>query len=276
MIEQAKAWRSPIFTNLEVLHASYRTHAFARHVHEDFCVGIIVDGVEAVKYRGATHTAPKGSIVVLQPGEGHSNWAAVDAGWSFHVIYPSTGLLQALLVEETEQPTAIPFFAEPVICDRPLFRQLAHAHALLAQPTVEDSLSLETHLLTLLRRLVSRHAVHSGHSPRRRKFEHPMVQSIKHYLETHYSQHFTLDDLSRQSGLSPYYLTRVFREAVGLPPHSYLTYLRIAQAKQQLRQNTSLTQLALDLGFVDQSHFTKTFKAWVGVTPGQYRMQLTR
>ncbi|MGB3308989.1 MAG: hypothetical protein WBG32_02990 [Nodosilinea sp.] len=42
MKEQAKAWRSPIFSHLEVLHATYRTHAFARHVHEDFCVGIIV------------------------------------------------------------------------------------------------------------------------------------------------------------------------------------------------------------------------------------------
>ncbi|MBE9110890.1 AraC family transcriptional regulator [Nodosilinea sp. LEGE 07298] len=274
MREQAKAWRSPIFTHLEVLHATYRTHAFARHVHEDFCVGIIVDGVEAVKYRGATHTAPKGSIVVLQPGEGHSNWAAVEAGWSFHVIYPPAGLFQALMVEEAEQKTTLPFFAEPVICDRPLFRQLARAHTRLAQPMVEDCLSLETHLLTLLRTLVRRHAVHSDHSSQRPQAEHSMVQPIKHYLETHYGQRFTLDDLSQQSGLSPYYLTRVFRAAVGLPPHSYLTYLRITKAKQRLRQETSLTQLALELGFVDQSHFTKTFKAWVGVTPGQYCRQL--
>ncbi len=274
MIEQAKAWRSPIFTHLEVLHATYRTHAFARHAHEDFCVGIIVDGVEAVNYRGATHTAPKGSIVVLQPGEGHSNRAAVEAGLSFQVIYPPVGLFQALMVEEAEQKTALPFFAEPVICDRPLFRRLARAHRLLAQPTVDDRLSLETHLLTLLRALVRRHAVYGGPSPPRRQADHPMVQSIKHYLEDHYDQHFTLDELSQRSGLSPYYLTRVFREAVGLPPHSYLTYLRIDLAKRQLRQQESLTQLALDLGFVDQSHFTKTFKAWVGVTPGQYRRQL--
>ncbi|MGG6239873.1 AraC family transcriptional regulator [Nodosilinea sp. AN01ver1] len=276
MREEAKAWRSPLFTNLEVLHATYRTHAFARHVHEDFCVGIIVDGVEAVNYRGATHTAPKGSIVVLQPGEGHSNWAAVEAGWSFHVIYPAASLVQGLLVEEADQQTGLPFFAEPVICDRPLFRQLALAHARLAAPAAEDRLSLETHLLTLLRTLVRRHAVHGSKRPQRYQPDHPMVQSIKHHLEAHYDQHFTLNDLSQRFGLSPYYLTRVFRDAVGLPPHGYLTHLRIAQAKQQLRQETALTQLALELGFVDQSHFTKTFKAWVGVTPGQYRRQLTR
>ncbi|MGB5971832.1 MAG: AraC family transcriptional regulator [Nodosilinea sp.] len=198
VIEQAKAWQSPIFTDLEVLHATYRTHRFSRHVHEDFCVGIIVDGVEAVSYRGAIHTAPKGSIVVLQPDEGHSNWAAADGGWSFRVIYPPARLLQGLIAEDIEQKAALPFFADPVICDRTLFRQLAHVHTLLAQPAVEDR----------------------------------------------------------------------------LPPHAYLTHLRIAQAKQQLRQGQSLNQLALELGFVDQSHFTKTFKASVGVTPGQYRTQL--
>lgn len=276
MREQAKAWRSPVFNHLEVLHATYRTHTFARHAHEEFCVGIIVEGVEAVKYRGSTHVAPKGSIVVLQPGEGHSNWAAADAGWSFKVIYPLTRLFQELMTEETQQKTSLPFFAEPVICDRTLFRQLAHFHTRLEQPKMGDRLSLETHLLTILRTLVSRHAIHSEpHSQRRKSDHHPVVQTLKRYLDTHYCQPLALEDLSQMCGLSPYYLTRVFRDAVGLPPYAYLTHLRIAQAKQQLRQEHSLNHLALDLGFVDQSHFTKTFKAWVGVTPGQYRTQLS-
>jgi hypothetical protein len=85
MTEQARTWRSPVLTDLEVLHASYQTHTFSRHVHEEFCIGIIVGGTEAVKYRGATHIAPQGSIVVLHPDEGHSNWAAGNEGWSFKV-----------------------------------------------------------------------------------------------------------------------------------------------------------------------------------------------
>lgn len=272
MTEQAKAWRSPVLTNLEVLHATYRTHAFPRHVHEEFCLGIIVDGVEAVKYRGETHRAPSGSIVILQPDQGHSNWAAVDAGWSFKVIYPPAHLFQQGMDADNERLPILPFFTKPVIYDRRLFQQLAQFHARL-EPSAGNRLKLETHLLTILRALVARHA-NVSLDQRPHKADPQIVQQIKDYLQTYYWQDLALKDLSRLCGRSPFHLTRVFREAVGLPPHAYLTHVRIAEAKSRLSQDYALTQLAIDLGFTDQSHFTKTFKAWVGVTPGQYRMQI--
>ncbi|MBD1909085.1 MULTISPECIES: AraC family transcriptional regulator [unclassified Leptolyngbya] len=274
MTEQAKVWRSPVLTNLEVLHATYRTHTFPRHVHEEFCIGIIISGVEAVKYRGETHIAPTGSIVVLQPDEGHSNWAAVDAGWSFKVIYPPTYLFQPWFNRNDQQPLSVPFFANPVIRDRPLFQQLAQFHCRLEQSTMSDRMELETRLLTILQTLVARHAIDKAANKHTDKPDHQLVQKIKRYLHTYYCQNLTLEDLSNFCDRSPFHLNRIFRESVGLPPHAYLTHIRIAHAKSRLSQSSSLAQLAVELGFNDQSHFTKTFKAWVGVTPGQYRAQL--
>jgi AraC-like DNA-binding protein len=271
MKEQAKAWQLSVLTNLEVLHATYFTHAFARHVHEEFCVGVIVGGVEAVHYRGETHLAPQGSIVVFQPGEGHSNWAANKAGWSFQVIYPSIPLLQ--LAIDPEQSTPTPVFANPVIDDRDLCHQLIQFHALVQQPA-SSRLEQETRLLQVLRALVTRHAVEGGVRSRRTGREHRIVQQIKDYLQRHYAEDPSLTQLSALCGLSPFHLTRVFRAAVGVPPHAYLTHLRIAHAKTQLCDDRSIAELAIELGFTDQSHFTHIFKAWVGVTPGQYRMQM--
>jgi AraC-like DNA-binding protein len=71
-------------------------------------------------------------------------------------------------------------------------------------------------------------------------------------------------------GLSPYYLLRVFRDEVGMPPHAYLESRRIQQAQRLLKQGEPLAAVAHDLGFSTQSHFTTSFRRIIGVTPGQY------
>lgn len=70
--EQVKFWLQPEWDNLELLHATYITHAFARHVHETFAIGVIEKGAEAFSYRGGKHIAPAGSIVVINPQEVHT------------------------------------------------------------------------------------------------------------------------------------------------------------------------------------------------------------
>ena len=61
-----------------------------------------------------------------------------------------------------------------------------------------------------------------------------------------------------------------YRE-VGATPHTYLVARRVSRAKELLAGASPLSEVALACGFYDQSHFTRIFKAWSGVTPGQYR-----
>jgi AraC-like DNA-binding protein len=147
-------------------------------------------------------------------------------------------------------------------------------HTGLEQSELKSRLQSETQLLEILETLVCQYSVVKRGFDFILKQEHCKVQQIKEYLHAYSSCNPSLEQLSQLCGISPFHLTRLFREAVGLPPHAYLTHLRIAQAKQQLCQSNSLAQIAIDTGFTDQSHFTKTFKAWVGVTPGQYRRQI--
>jgi AraC-like DNA-binding protein len=57
---------------------------------------------------------------------------------------------------------------------------------------------------------------------------------------------------------------------VGLSPHNFQTQIRLKQAKAKLLQGQSIIDVALETGFVDQSHFTRFFKRMIGVTPGEY------
>lgn len=92
------------------------------------------------------------------------------------------------------------------------------------------------------------------------------------YLNTHYQEKITLEDVARRAYLSPTYFSRVFKEEIGESFTAYLNRIRIEHSKELLRhKNIRLTDIALLVGFEEQSYFTKVFKKIVGVPPIQYR-----
>jgi AraC-like DNA-binding protein len=66
-------------------------------------------------------------------------------------------------------------------------------------------------------------------------------------------------------------VSRLFCRAIGLPPHLYLTQVRVLQAKKLLAQGWAIAQVAQEVGFSHQSHLNRHFKKIVGITPKQYQ-----
>ncbi|HJQ36418.1 MAG TPA: AraC family transcriptional regulator [Thermoanaerobaculia bacterium] len=96
------------------------------------------------------------------------------------------------------------------------------------------------------------------------------VAAVRSYLKAHFAEEIALAELSAIAGLSPFHLLRVFRKHTGLPPHEYQLQLRIAHARKLIRDGARLSDAALETGFCDQSHLSRSFKRIVGITPGQY------
>jgi transcriptional regulator GlxA family with amidase domain len=125
-------------------------------------------------------------------------------------------------------------------------------------------------MIMALSTLITRHADRRP-TPQRTGREDNAVARVREYIHSNYSRNIELEELANAAGLSMYHLIRVFQKETGLPPHAYLTHLRVSRAKKLLDLNLPLSQIALDTGFTDQSHFTRHFKRITGVTPGQYR-----
>jgi AraC-like DNA-binding protein len=70
--------------------------------------------------------------------------------------------------------------------------------------------------------------------------------------------------------LSPYYFARAFESEIGVPPHAYLEGVRIRKAREFLDRGDTIVSAALSVGYSDQSHLTRRFKRFLGITPGQY------
>jgi AraC family transcriptional regulator len=102
-----------------------------------------------------------------------------------------------------------------------------------------------------------------------------LIRRTKVFLEDHASSPIRLIDVARAVGISPAYLTDVFRRVEGVPLHRYLIQLRLARALVELPHANDLTQLALQLGFSSHSHFSAAFRREFECTPSDFRA-LTR
>jgi AraC-like DNA-binding protein len=265
--ERVKFWHAHELGQLELLHATYITHTFTRHIHNGFAIGIIERGAEEFYYRGADHVAAAGNVVVINPGEVHTGQAVTEAGWTYRMLYPEVALVQRAMVEVTGRPMDIPDFPEPVIRDEYLTQLIRQLHLTLENPAT-TTLERESRFVSTLVQLINRHAVRSSLQP---PGEEPgAVRQVREYLEAHYFENVLLEQLAAIANLSPFHLVRAFRTEMGLPPHAYLTQIRIERAKTLLAQGWPVAQVAAETGFADQSHLTKRFKGIVGVAPGQY------
>lgn len=100
----------------------------------------------------------------------------------------------------------------------------------------------------------------------------PHIRQALLYMSEHYSENLTLESVARQVGLSAGYFSVLFRQTVGASFREWLTHIRVEESKQLLLStNDSLTDIAIAMGFTDQSYYCKVFKRIVGVTPGKYR-----
>lgn len=265
-VEQAKFWRDETLSNLEMLSATYITHSFSRHTHDEFAIGVIEAGVEAFTYQGSMHVAPASSIVIIHPGEVHTGHAGIPEGWKYRMLYPDAILLQKVL-SEVDGSQSIPYFPTPVIQDEQLATQLREFH--IASETSAFQLEKESRLLGMLVQLVTRYA---DANPLSKSIgpEPLPVRLVQEYLNANYADAISLEQLATIANLKPLRLLRVFQKEVGLPPHAYLVQVRVSRAKAMLARNISISQVAFDTGFTDQSHLHRHFKRLVGVTPGQY------
>lgn len=89
------------------------------------------------------------------------------------------------------------------------------------------------------------------------------------YLRESLGDCVTLEDLADQAGLDKFHLCRAFRDQIGMPPHTYLTHLRIAKAKRLLDCGLRASEVAAQVGLYDQSQLNRHFRRIVGTTPGR-------
>jgi AraC-like DNA-binding protein len=242
----------------EVFHARYASYAYPAHAHGTWTLFVVDDG--AVRYDLDRH--PQGSdpsmVTLLPPHVGHDGRPATSRGYRMRVLYLDGAMLSDQLIGSAVD--------RPIIPDPTLRRSISAVHELLRCP--DDTLEAESHLAFVIERL--RHHL-------RDRIDHhdwgragALAEEFRALLDTHLVETVTIAAVGRQLGASPAHLVRCFTRTFGVAPHAYRIGRRIEMARLQLLDGRSAADVAVSVGFYDQSHFIRHFKRLVGTTPGRF------
>ena len=260
-------WRPDKLDGVLLHRGVSATHPYPRHWHEELHLCAYTSGSGHLGHRGSSYLVSSGSLVLMPPGEVHENWVEPGSACSFRGVYLEMPALQAVARQITGSNHGTPEFSLQIFEDLAIRQCLSQLHR-----AVESEASLlyrEELLLELVRLLVTRCSTTAAGTitPGR---ERDAVRRIRGFIDEHFADSVSLQDLARIADLSPFHLHRVFCQETGMPPHAYQTQVRVNRAKEMLRQRRPLSQVALATGFADQSHLTRHFRRVVGVTPGRY------
>lgn len=236
-------------------------HAFPKHSHDEFVIGANIAGRESIWLDGRNHDAATEEVTMVNPGQLQSSQAGGQV-WRFVSLY---------VAPETAWRLS---GARPgTMLDRAILPSRPHVEAIRrlgadAMDQVLDDTELTERLALLL------DALFNDAGARREAAERqvaPEVAKAGAQLRAMWEAPPGLDELAEAVGLSPVRLVRAFKRTHGLPPYAWLNAERLKEARRRLQGGAPVASLAAELGFSDQAHLTRRFKAAFGITPGAYR-----
>lgn len=99
-----------------------------------------------------------------------------------------------------------------------------------------------------------------------------VVERARKYIDSHYNKDISLDDVSREVEISPYYFSKIFKEETGRNFVEYVTEIRMNRAKELLlKTDMSMKEICSEIGYADPNYFSRIFKKNTGVTPTEYK-----
>ncbi|WP_424625106.1 AraC family ligand binding domain-containing protein [Achromobacter marplatensis] len=240
-------------------------HAFSRHTHDQFGIGVIRAGAQVSHSgRGRVEAGP-GHVITVNPGEVHDGAPIGDGMRAWQMLYLDPGVIARNAAELVADESRYEF--EHPAQDKPdLARDVLALYAHVTEKA-PDALACDT----LLLRIVA--AAHSPYAPQASSRAIPAaIRHARALIDDDPAAALSLADLAAVSGLSRYQVLRAFAGATGLTPHAYQMQRRLLLARRLIREGKPLADAAAAGGFADQSHMTRLFVRTYGVSPRRYAL----
>jgi hypothetical protein len=237
MPNQTQVWRPAQLEGVEAKRGERVTHSHPNHWHDELHLVLIEEGAGVLAYRNTPLPTVAGSFFVVPPGEVHANYATEETGCSFRTVNLR---LEALEGWEEFQPqlATVPV---GVTCEPEVVGSFRALHQAFSQP--ESRLAAESKLLGFLEVLCRTCA--TRRVPLEKAGREPAaVRAVQEYLNDHLDRNVSLAELATLTQLSPYHLARVFKRAVGLPPHAYQNGMRVQRSGRLTRLTSRATSSA--------------------------------
>lgn len=251
---------------IEAYNLSGIVQKFPNHFHEYYVIGFVEGGKRHLCCKGQNYEVTAGDLLIFNPHDNHFcapvNGEILD--------YRAVNINPDIMLKAVEEITGhayMPHFTQNVIFQSDITQSIGELYDSIVHHA--PKLEKEEAFFFLLELILQEYAIPFDFD----NIDEPndQIKTICTYIDEHFAENITLDDLLKMTHFGKSYLLRSFTKQIGLSPYRYLQTVRLDKAKKFLEQGILPIDVAYMTGFTDQSHFTHFFKEFIGLTPKQYQ-----
>lgn len=244
-----------------------QSHASHRGGLPSYLLFLVNKGSGTLQYDGISHHLESGNCVFIDCMLPYAHTPTIGNLWQLQWIHFSGASMHEIYAKYVSRGGS-PVFSPVNIDDYSTLLSeilfLASADDYIRDMRINEKIAV---LLTLI---MSESWQPDNHS--RSGLKRHSLHAIKAYLDEHYQEKITLDQLSEQFYINKFYLTHVFHEQFGTTILAYLDHVRVSHAKHLLRfSSMTVEEIGAAVGINESGYFNRVFKKVEGVTPGEYR-----
>jgi AraC-like DNA-binding protein len=269
-------WRSAD-DPLEAMHAHFERHVYHRHSHETYSFGVTEDGAQSFTCRGSAHTSAAGMVMAFNPDDPHDGHASDELGFTYRMVHIGPELVSGVLAGITGRPAGLPLFTDPVVSDPVLAGNVRALNCALlgGAPALRRDELLTATIYSIAARAAAQAGRTDGYAPRAAAAASHGAGTVagraRQLIRDGYLGEITASDLAAATGRSRFTIHRAFTSVYGISPSDYQRQLRLRTARRLIARGRPISEAAVRAGFADQSHLTRWFSRYYGITPGGYQ-----
>jgi AraC-like DNA-binding protein len=248
---------------IEIKEGVSGDYAVRHHSHEEVQIGFVEHGSSLITCKALSFEMKSGQAILIPPGIIHLCRPDVADQFRFTIVYIAKDWFEIAFkmdVSRLRPQTASP--------DQKALKEKDRFMALFKTET--DPMILESDTIWFIGHFMFAW-FDTGSLMKPALQRKTALLQVKEHMDLNFRDPIQLDDLSGLSGINKFSLLREFKRHYKMSPHAYLINQRINHAKQLLLRGETVASTAADCGFFDQSHFVKTFRNYVGISPVEYK-----
>lgn len=252
--------------DIEAYNLSGIVQKFPNHFHEYYVIGFVEGGKRHLWCKGREYDVSEGDLLLFNPRDNHYCAPINGEILDYRAVNVNPEVMERSVKEITGE-AYMPYFTETVVYKSDITQSVRDLYRAILDHA--PRLEKEETLFFLIEQILQEYA--SDFEKADILQPNPQIRNLCSYMETHYAENLTLDDLLAMTDFGKSYLLRSFTKQTGVSPYRYLQTIRLDKAKKLLEQGIAPIDAAGMAGFADQSHFTHFFKDFIGLTPKQYQ-----
>ena len=248
--------RHPALPWAELRVSRQSPHGYRLHMHAEYSLGIVDTGTALFQHPGGTEPVAPGDVVLIEPDTWHACNPQQVTHWSYRMVYVQADWLHQ---QCTADSGPLHFVRRAVRDAASRVAVQTLCQALLAGDAAGAAAPL--------RQLLQQHARPAALPV---AADDAAVRQALHCLHQHPESAPSVQALAQACGMSASRFIRHFKAATGVTPGAYRLNLRLNGARRLLADGAALAEAAHAMGFADQAHLQRSFKAHHALTPGRY------